>query len=264
MSARKSAANPSNYDEAAISYREGRLDYAPYLIENAAKTAGLGAHSTVLDLGCGPGTIANEIAQYCGHVLAVDISEAMLNIGRQYAPENVTYIQGSSDDMSFIDTPLQLVTFGRSFHWMDREETLEILNEHVAPGGCLAFLYVAPFTGVSPSHQWWLAVRRLANSIKVGEKEEADPLDKSAEREEIVLAKSAFSKVTFVGSIEPYDWTFENLVAWIRSRYRTGMADSETLEKDIRNGLRKILAPYGPGPWRTYNQHRMVVAQRPD
>lgn len=259
----KPLANPTHYDQAAWSYREGRLNYAPHLIQKAAETASLDSDSTVLDLGCGPGTIANEIAQYTGHVLGVDISKVMIEIGQEHAPDNVTYIQGSSNNMSFIDRPLRLVTFGRSFHWMHREDTLRILDKSVEPGGCLAFFYVAPFTGTSPSHQWWVAVRRLANTLKLGEQEKDTPLGKDAERDEIVLARSAFSKVSFTGSIEPFDWTLDHLAAWVRSRYRTSMVDPETAEQSIREGLLKALEPFGPGPWRTYNQHRVVIAQRP-
>lgn len=257
-------ADADRYDQSARSYREGRLGYSPALIARSAGEARLGPESTVLDLGCGPGTIANEIAAHAGHVLGVDISAAMLEAAREQAPANVTYLQGSSDDLSFIDTPLDLVTFGRSFHWMNRSATLRALDRHVTPGGCLAFFFVGPLPNTAaapvPEHDWWRMVTRAADRIGGGNKAELQPLEMGGDRDEIVLARSAFSEITTFGTVEPTDWTLERLTAWVMSRYTT---DAGRTPEEISAALAKALEPYGPGPWRTWNQHRVLIARRP-
>lgn len=49
--------------------------------------AAFGAGSTVLDLGCGPGTVAIPLAEPVAAVLAVDPDEDMLAEGRRLAEE---------------------------------------------------------------------------------------------------------------------------------------------------------------------------------
>jgi hypothetical protein len=50
----------------------------------------------------------------------------------------VTWRQGSSQDLGPQLSRFQLVTMGRSFHWMDRVETLRRLDEMIDPGGAVA------------------------------------------------------------------------------------------------------------------------------
>ncbi len=226
-----SKANPSRYDQAAESYDEGRLPYSKRLIEHVVAAAGVGPDSTVLDLGCGPGTIANVIAEHCGHVIAVDPSEAMLEAGRRNAPDNVTYVQGSSDDLSFIDRPIQLVTFGRSFHWMDRAATLKALDELVTPDAAMAFLYVAPLPGKTKDHEWYYAMLRASKSLSNLSGSKDKPIDPNAEREEFILLRSAFSDVTMFTHYETTDWTFERALAWLLSRYSAGSKDDDASQR---------------------------------
>lgn len=57
----------------------------------------LGAGSQVVDIGCGLGRFVTEFAKTSGHVTGVDISEKMLELGKEYAAEcgvdNVTFMK---------------------------------------------------------------------------------------------------------------------------------------------------------------------------
>ncbi len=258
-------ANPSRYDQAAQSYDEGRLHYSSRLIEHVVAAAGVGPDSTVLDLGCGPGTIANKIADHCGQVIAVDPSEAMLEAGRARAPGNVTYVQGSSDDLSFIDRPLQLVTFGRSFHWMDRAATLETLDKMTTPDAGLAFLYVAPLPGKSKEHEWYYAMLRASKTLSNLGGSSDKAIDPNAEREEFIILRSAFCEVTMFTHYEKTEWTFQRALAWLLSRYSAGSKDddAEQRKSEARDILAKALKPYGDEPWTTMTQQRVIMAKRP-
>lgn len=262
------SADPSRYDQAAKTYNFGRLMYDPSILRHAMTMSKLGPDSTALDLGCGPGTIANQIAPHCRHVLAVDTSAAMLEAGRAEAPANVTYRQGSAEDLSFIDTPLQLVTFGRSFHWMNREATLAALEPLVAPDGCVALLYVAPMPAGKgfaefTEHFWWREILRAADAMSDSNTKELQRPDLGKEREEVILMRSAFCDLSFIGHVERFEWSFERLVAWVQSRYVTSGSEGSVEREAIEDMLRSVLEPYGPGPWVTWNQHRVVVARRP-
>ncbi|MET7328002.1 class I SAM-dependent methyltransferase [Nonomuraea sp. NPDC005650] len=74
-------------------YRPGHGDSA---IERLAKT--FGADGTVLDLGCGPGTVAIPLARGVREVLAVDPDEEMLETGRRLAARarNIRWLRGDS------------------------------------------------------------------------------------------------------------------------------------------------------------------------
>ena len=47
----------------------------------------------VLDLGCGPGTLAIPMAGFAGEVVAVDVEPEMLDQLRRAAPPNVTVVE---------------------------------------------------------------------------------------------------------------------------------------------------------------------------
>jgi ubiquinone/menaquinone biosynthesis C-methylase UbiE len=126
---------------AAQHYVRGRLDYPPELIERVVSLAGLRSDHRVLDLGCGPGFLAVAFAPHVREVVGIDPEPAMLEQGVSYAAERgvqVKFQQGSSYELGDLLGPFQLVTMGRSFHWMDRSSTLEILARIVAEDGAVA------------------------------------------------------------------------------------------------------------------------------
>lgn len=254
---------PSRYDESAPFYRSGRLTYSPVLIQHAAEVSKLGPQSTVLDLGCGPGSIANEIAEFSGHVIGVDPSEAMLVAAREVAPPNVNYIQGSSFDLSFIDRPLALVTFGRSFHWMDRKATIETLDRSIQPGGCLAIFSVNPMVKAGAAHAWLDAVNKTMKKFAELNAEEKQMFGGDWERNEFLLARSAFSDLTDLGVVSWHSWTFKNVLDLVLSRFNAGRDQLNNRLPDIEAALKETLEPYGAGPWKTLNQHRIIIARRP-
>lgn len=132
---------PNRFQSAAAHYLAGRPAYAPRLIARVAGMAGLGAADRVLDLGCGPGQLACAFAPMVAEVLAVDPSAEMIAAGRELAPGNVRFVQASSYDLTPEMGPVRLVTMGRSFHWMDRADTLRRLEAIVAPGGAVALFH---------------------------------------------------------------------------------------------------------------------------
>lgn len=66
--------------------------------ERIISLLGLGSESSVIDMGCGTGAFALNVAESCGNVYAVDISEAMLRHCRCEADEkgltNIRFCRG--------------------------------------------------------------------------------------------------------------------------------------------------------------------------
>ena len=66
-------------------YYKFRAPYAPEAFASIQTTFGLNRSSRVLDLGCGPGTVAIPIARVVGSVVAVDPCVEMIEEGRKSA-----------------------------------------------------------------------------------------------------------------------------------------------------------------------------------
>ena len=94
----------------------------------------------MLDLGCGPGMLAGAFAPLAGEVVAMDPEPEMLRIAEAEfgGAGRISFVRGSSFDLSPALGRFRLVTMGRSFQWMDRAETLRRLDGMIEPGGAVA------------------------------------------------------------------------------------------------------------------------------
>jgi SAM-dependent methyltransferase len=114
-----------------------RAPYAPalydFLLELVAR------RDRALDLGCGPGKIARELAKHFAHVEALDPAEPMIAVGREDAPSNIAWICEGAE--TGIDAgPYDLVTAGASLHWMQHDIVFPKLAAALTPGGVMAVL----------------------------------------------------------------------------------------------------------------------------
>lgn len=139
--------DPERFTSAIPHYVAGRAQYSRRLLDEIAHKTRIGPKSRVLDLGCGPGTIAIPFSRYCGTMIAIDIDPAMIATARQLAGDHngngssaIDWRVGSSFDLDASLAPLDLVIMGRSFHWMDRTATLIRLDELIADNGAIALL----------------------------------------------------------------------------------------------------------------------------
>ena len=73
---------PCRFKAAAKHYLAGRPAYAKGLISWVVKHLRLGANDAVMDLGCGPGTLAMSFAPFVRSVLAIDPCPDMLEVAR--------------------------------------------------------------------------------------------------------------------------------------------------------------------------------------
>ena len=129
---------PRRFRTAAAHYPAGRPGYAPRLIRRVVEFCKLGTADRVLDLGCGPGQLANAFAPFAGAVVGIDPEPEMLRLAALDVPANVRFLEGSSYGLGPHLGMFQLVTMGRSFHWMDRGDTLQRLEGMIEPGGAVA------------------------------------------------------------------------------------------------------------------------------
>ncbi|MBV9537727.1 MAG: class I SAM-dependent methyltransferase, partial [Acidisphaera sp.] len=131
---------PRRFRSAAQHYLAGRPAYADRLIARVVALCGLAPSHRVLDLGCGPGQLARAFAPFASDVIGMDPEPEMLRVAAEACAGigNIRWVEGSSYDLSAALGRFRLVTMGRSFHWMDRHDTLRRLDALIDADGAIA------------------------------------------------------------------------------------------------------------------------------
>ena len=102
------------------------------------------ASKSILDMGCGTGWLACELAAHGHHLTGADPAVAMLDIARSRSGgDKVIWINVAAADLS-IETRFDLIIMtGHVFQVFladqDVSAVLHVLRRHLAPGGRLAF-----------------------------------------------------------------------------------------------------------------------------
>ncbi|MGE0544695.1 MAG: class I SAM-dependent methyltransferase [Dehalococcoidia bacterium] len=135
-------------------YARGRLPYAVALADTLAAALGLDGRGRLLDVGCGPGIIALQIAHLFEEVVGLDADAAMLVEGERRAAElgiaHARWVCTLAEDLPAGLGTFRVATFAQSFHWMDRDRVAAIVLDMLEPGG--AFVQVsAPQDGAALS-----------------------------------------------------------------------------------------------------------------
>jgi ubiquinone/menaquinone biosynthesis C-methylase UbiE len=137
--------DPTLYLGAAEHYARGRPPYSRELVSTLAAHVAIDGHGQLLDVGCGPGTVAIELAPHFDTVVGVDPDPAMLEQATQRARaagvDNVRWVLAVAEELRDLGLgPCRLVTFGQSFHWTDTDAVAEVVYELLEPGGAIVLL----------------------------------------------------------------------------------------------------------------------------
>lgn len=232
---------------AAGHYLAGRPPYAGLLIRRVADLVGLARQHTVLDLGCGPGVLARAFAPLAGAVTAVDPEPDMLTAAAEYCAgvENVRVVRGSSNDLSAVGR-FRLVVMGRSFHWMDRTDTLRRLDSLIEPGGAVVHFHT--HHADVPANAWTERFRNLRRRYSGDRPDGPQEHGERWVRHEAFMLASPFRCVEAHSVFEERTFDAETLVdrAFSMSSSSRARLDgrAEALERDVRALIREI-APDG-------------------
>jgi len=250
--------DPERYRTASAHYEQGRVPYTPALIRRVAQVTGLGLQHRVLDLGCGPAPLARRFAPLVREVVAMDPTPEMLSAARALAGDvaNIRFVAGSSYDLSPALGSFHLVVMGRSFHWMDRVDTLKRLERMIEPEGAVAlFGDSAPAVPANAWREVWQDI-----CARYEPKTGAHQHDPKWIRHEAILLDSPFSRLEHFGLIERRALDVETIVQRTLSMGSTspshlGEQKTAAISADIRAALanvrEEVVETYALVAWRS-------------
>ena len=197
----------------------------------------------VLDLGCGPGVLAGAFAPLAGEVIAMDPEPEMLRIAEAEfgAVGRISFVRGSSFDLSPALGRFHLVTMGRSFQWMDRVETLRRLDAMIEPGGAVALFNSGHRD--APDTEWIAAYRALVHRYAEDDQTHVKRRAGIWTGHEAILLGSAFSVLDEIAVIERRQVTVPQLVQRALSRSSTTPERLGAAAPRLAAEIEALLAP---------------------
>jgi 2-polyprenyl-3-methyl-5-hydroxy-6-metoxy-1,4-benzoquinol methylase len=97
-----------------------------------------------LDIGCGEGTLARQLARVVPHVVGIDRDAASIGLARRQDPAGlVKLICGDFVTHPFTSPAFHMVTSVAALHHMDARRALGRMDELLLPGGTLAIVGLA-------------------------------------------------------------------------------------------------------------------------
>jgi ubiquinone/menaquinone biosynthesis C-methylase UbiE len=110
----------------------------------------------LLDIGCGPGLVALDLAPSFTEVVGLDPEPEMLTEARKNTPASevgrVRWVLGRAEDIALLGLGhFDAVTLAQSFHWTDREFVADLVYDCLVPGGAMLVISHDTKSGIEPS-----------------------------------------------------------------------------------------------------------------
>jgi SAM-dependent methyltransferase len=129
------------FEGTAAYYRRGRKPYAPGLARALAEYLDLDGRGRLLDVGCGPGTVALSFAHLFESVIGLDPDPGMLAEAKRATAEerttNASWVQMRAEDLPGALGTFRVISFGQSFHWMDRPRVASAARDMLDADGAV-------------------------------------------------------------------------------------------------------------------------------
>jgi SAM-dependent methyltransferase len=143
------------FDSTVPYYARYREPYPPSFFREVARRQAVEGSERLIDIGCGPGSLAIGFAPYVQSCVGVDIETEMLASARVEAARagvHVDLIQAPIEDLPPDIGCFQAVTIGRALHWFDREEGIAVLERLVTVNGWIAICGTLTYSAAA--HGW--------------------------------------------------------------------------------------------------------------
>jgi SAM-dependent methyltransferase len=204
------------YKGAATYYSRFRPAYPRALVSVLRDQFNLDGTGRLLDLGCGPGSVAIPIAHLFNEVVAIDREPDMLAEGHAAAARagiaHIQWMRASSEDLSPRLGTFRLVTMGESLHWMNRPRTLDALYELVGVGGGIAIVGRGLPLPIPPMTPWRAAIVRVVRSYVGDVPVPWDHQPSPDELHQAFLRRSRFTDLADHQEEFEVEWTIESVI----------------------------------------------------
>jgi SAM-dependent methyltransferase len=199
-------------------YLRYRLPYPRAMLDDLCARAGVTGRGRLLDLACGPGRIALDLAPRFSDVWALDLEPQMIAVGQAEAARrglsNIRWRVGRAEDLDAPAGGFELITIGEAFHRLDQGLVAQRCLERLAPGAHLATMG-GPGAITGPE-AWQKAgrevVRRFARHQSPAD---GPPPEWGAQNE--VLRRAGFADVTDYNFAHMHEWTTESIIGHVYS-----------------------------------------------
>ena len=136
-------------------YDRGRLPNSPGLADAFESALELDRTASLLDVGCGPGTVALRLAHLFEQVVGVDADEGMIDEARRRSTEqgarNAHWVRMRAEHLPGDLGRFRVVTFAASFHWMDRPAVAAAVRGMLDPSGVVVHVDNRDHDSLAPS-----------------------------------------------------------------------------------------------------------------
>ena len=240
--------------------RQGRKPYAPDLARALAQHLGLDGRGRLLDVGCGPGSVALLFAHLFEEVVGLDADPGMLaeaaRAAREEETENTAWVRMRAEELPASLGSFRVISFGQSFHWMDRPRVAAAVRAMLDPGGAVVQVDLwhtsppdgqpktgphppVPETGIDELRRRWLGPhRRAGHGFR----------DTSPSGEDDVFQDAGFApeQIVVVPDDRLITRSADDVVAWVLSTSSTAPhLFGEQLDDFVRD-LRSLLFRTSP------------------
>jgi len=257
--------SPDAFAGTAEYYLRYRLPYPPALFDDLCRRAGVTGRGRLLDLACGPGRIALDLAPRFADVWALDLEPQMIAVGRAEAERrglaNLHWLVGRAEEFTAPAGGFELITIGEAFHRLDQALVARPCLEWLAPGACLATMG-GPGAITGPE-AWQDAAREVVRRFARHQSPANTPPPQSGAQNE-VLRRAGFVDVADYDFDDTYEWTTESIIGHIYSTSygsKAQLGDRATaFEAELTEAL---LAAKPTGRFRQQTTFGYTLARRP-
>jgi SAM-dependent methyltransferase len=228
---------PEAFAGTARAYLRYRPPYPRALLDYLLANVGAPRSGALLDLACGPGRVALDLAGAFGTVWAIDLEPEMIEVGKADATRrgigHVAWLVGRAEDLELAPGSVDLITIGEAFHRLDQAVIADKALNWLKPGGCLATLGTEDI--LDGREPWQAAVaevarRWMARAFPAGWARGRPDAELGPGAAERVLARAGFVDVESRSFQEPREWSAEAVVGYLKS---TSVCSEKALGDDF-------------------------------
>ena len=220
-----------SFGSAAKDYANHRKGF-PNRTFDELQNLGVGeSNQTVLDIGCGTGTLARGFARRGCKVTGSDIDERMLNEASRLAKDenlNITWIPAPAENTNLPTSSFDAVTAGQCWHWFDQERTITECARLLKTNGKLAICWFdwIPLSGTVPGLTEELIEKHNPDWNLGGVRTREDYFE---------LFKTTFTKheLQIIGEFDFVDETIYSRISWRKRIQASAGIVSLTAEKAL-------------------------------